>query len=196
MLNYYHKNLTIRRNKMGPINYIFPENNLEIQNHLDLNSLKSYSRVCHSWNELVTENDQLWKRIFPGIFFPKEMKAKEYLNLNVINCLKSSDSVIALVEKLRSKLILGQTGTLNCLLPSNKYGHCFKMIFNTKFNAQYLDLEIKHHSYVIENLEDNNLKETYIFMKTLKGLPLKDSSIICNGHLEAIQNCLKVWFKK
>ncbi len=176
---------------MGPINYIFPENNLEIQNHLDLNTLKSYSSVCHAWNKLVTENDPLWKKIFPGIFFPKEMKAKEYLNLNVIKCLKSSDDVIALVEKLKSKLILGHTGTLICLLPYNKYDHCFKMIFN----AQHFDYEIKHHSYVIENLEDNNLKETYIFTKTLRGLPQKDSSIVCNGHLEGIQNQFKVWFK-
>lgn len=180
---------------MDPTIYLPVETNFGIQNHLDLNSLQSYSRVSHTWNELITENDQLWKKIFPGIFFPNEMKAKTYLNLNVIKCIKSDDEVIALVEQLKSKLILGQTGTLTYLLPYNKYGHCFKMIFNTKFNAQHLDFEIMHHSKVLEKLEDNHLNEGYIFMKTLKELPLQDSSCSGNGHPEAIQNNLKVWFK-
>lgn len=152
---------------MDPMTYLPREINVGIQNYFDKGAAYNYCLVSKTYNELITNNNEVWQRIFPGIIFPKEIRTKTYLDAYIIACVGSNETVIERIEQLARTLEFGQVAEITLLLP---YSIGFTLKVDIESYSQYHKYILQHASQEVKvNSEVAGLKETYIFMKKLQG---------------------------
>lgn len=150
---------------MDPIIYLPKDVNLEIHNYLDKESAGNYCRINRCYNELLCNNDNAWKKIFPEIDFPEinylnRITPKQFLDLRAV---PSSDQILERIERLANDLQLGQKGILTCHFPFNP--NC-SLTVELKFNAEMYGFIFFNGFRAITNTSEiSELNDSCIYMK-------------------------------